>query len=192
MGWEDKEPKILTIDIETSPIIAYTWGPKWEANLIEVLDQSQILCFSAKWMNGKQITKGLADYKGYKNDVVNDKEIIKDIHALLDEADIVITQNGVSFDHKVINARFLAHSLVPPSPYKMVDTKIEAKRYLKLPSYSLDDMGKYFGLGEKIHHDGFDLWKDCIAGDKKSWNLMKKYNARVVVDGSVSVRKNTK
>lgn len=181
MEWTDKEPKILTIDIETSPIVAYTWGPKWEANLIEFLEQSQVLCFSAKWMNGKQITKGLADYKGYKDGKINDKLIIKDIHTLLDEADVVITQNGISFDHKVINARFLAHDLPPPSPYKMVDTKVEAKRYLRLPSYSLDDMGEYFNLGRKMHHDGFELWKKCIDGDRKAWKQMKDYNAQDVV-----------
>jgi hypothetical protein len=176
-----REPKILFIDIETSPIVAYTWGPKWETNIIDFLSQSQILCFSAKWYNGKQITKGLADYKGYKNNEINDKLLMEEIHSLLDAADIVVTQNGVSFDHKVINARFLVHGLAPPSPYKMVDTKIEAKKYLRLPSYSLDDMGKYFGLGEKIHHDGFELWKKCMAGEKTAWRLMKRYNAQDVL-----------
>jgi len=169
--------KTLFLDIETSPIVAYTWGPKWETNIIDFLAHSQILCFSAKWLDGKQITKGLMDYKGYKKNIVDDKEIIKDIHKLLDEADVICTQNGISFDHKVINARFIQHGLAPPSPYKMVDTKVEAKKYLHLPSYGLDDMGKYFGLGEKLSHEGFDLWKKCMAGDKRAWRRMKTYNA---------------
>ena len=175
------EPKILIIDIETSPIVAYTWGPKWEANLLEVNEESQIMCFSAKWLTGKQVTKGLSDYPGYKKNVINDKHIVADIHKLLDDADMVVTQNGISFDHKVINARFLANGMAPPSPYKMVDTKIEAKKYLKLASYSLDDMGQYFGLGRKIENGGFGLWKLCIAGNSKAWNLMKKYNAQDVL-----------
>lgn len=178
---EQKEPKILFIDIETSPIVAYTWGPKWETNIIEFIEQSQILCFSAKWFNGPQRTKGLIDYKGYKKNILDDKEIVQDIHSLLDEADIVVTQNGISFDHKVINARLIKHGFMPPSPYKMVDTKVEAKRYLKLPSYGLDDMGEYFDLGRKLSHEGFNLWQKCMAGDKKAWNLMKKYNAQDVL-----------
>ncbi len=176
----DTEPKVLFIDIETSPIIGYTWGPKWEANIIEFLEHSQILCFSAKWLGGTQITKGQIDYSGYRSNVLNDKKILNEIHTLLDEADIVVTQNGIVFDTKVINARFIKHGISPPSPYKMVDTKIEAKRYLRLPSYSLDEMCKYFGLGKKIEHDGFELWKSCMAGNSSSWTTMKRYNAHDV------------
>lgn len=175
------EPKIVILDIETSPITAYTWGPKWETNIIDFIAQSQILSFSAKWLNAKQITRGLNDYKGYKSGVVDDKALVEELHQLLDKADVVVTQNGISFDHKVINSRFIAHGLTPPSPYKMVDTKIEAKRYVRLPSYGLDDMGEYFGIGRKVSHEGFDLWKKCIAGDRHAWRLMKKYNAQDVV-----------
>ena len=170
--------KILTIDIETSPIVAYTWGPKWEANLIEVLEQGQIIGFSAKWLGGKQVTKALIDYKGYKPNKIDDTKIIKDIHNLLDEADIVIGQNNVSFDMKYINARFLSHDMGPPAPYKMIDTKLEAKKIIRLPSYSLDDMGAYFGLGRKVEHEGFDLWKKCMSGDSNAWKRMKAYNAQ--------------
>ena len=176
----NEQPKILILDIETSPIIASTWGPKYETNIIEVIEDSQIICFSAKWYGGKQITKGLIDYEGYKAGVVDDSKIIKDIHQLLDEADVTVTQNGVSFDHKVINSRFIANDMLPPAPYKMIDTLSEAKRYLKLPSYSLNDMCTYFGIGQKLQHEGFKLWKDCIAGDAKAWKTMKKYNAQDV------------
>lgn len=175
-----EEPKILTLDIETTPIVAYTWGPKYETNLIEFIEHTQVLSFSAKWLNGKQITKGQIDFKGYKKNRVDDKELVKTMRDLLDNADIVVSQNGISFDHKVLNARFIKHNLTPPSPYKMIDTLNEAKRYLKLPSYKLDDMGKYFDIGSKIKHEGFDLWKKCIEGDEKAWSTMKKYNAQDV------------
>lgn len=178
---ESKEPKILFVDIETSPIVAYTWGPKWETNIIEFVEQSQILCFSAKWLDGKQVTKGLIDYKGYQKNVLNDTNLVSEVHKLFDEADVVVTQNGVSFDNKVLNARFIKYGLPPPAPYKMIDTKIEAKRYLRLPSYSLDDMCKYFDIGQKIKNEGFDLWKGCMAGEKKAWKLMKKYNTQDVL-----------
>lgn len=172
--------KVLVLDIETSPIIAYTWGPKWETNLIECLEHSKVICYSAKWLGGRQVTKGLLDYKGYKKGKIDDNKLVKEVHKLVDEADIVVTQNGVQFDMKVLNARFIQNKLSPPAPYKNVDTKIEAKKYLKLPSYSLDDMGEYFGLGRKMEHEGFELWKKCIAGDTSAWNKMKKYNAQDV------------
>lgn len=177
----NREAKILTIDIETSPLIAYSWGPKWETNLIEILEPGQIICYSAKWLNGPQITKGLIDYPGYKANKIDDKRIMKDIYSLLDNADIVVTQNGIDFDIRYINARLVANNMPPPSPYKQIDTKKEARKITKMPSHSLDDMGKYFNLGHKLEHEGFDLWKKCISGEKKSWNLMKKYNAQDVL-----------
>jgi len=170
------EAKILLIDIETSPIRAYTWGPMWETNLIEVIEQSTILSYSSKWFGGKIITQGWPDYKGYKAGVKDDTAIVKDIWNLLDEADIVIAHNGKAFDVKTINARFLVHGLKPTSPYKIIDTKTEIKKYFRLPSNSLDNICDYFGLGRKLEHEGFGLWKKCEAGDQASWKRMMRYN----------------
>jgi len=177
---EQRGPRILTLDIETSPLIAYTWGPKWETSIIETINEMNILSYSAKWLNGNQITKGLCDYKGYKPKKVDDKKLVTDLVKLLDEADIVVTQNGVDYDTKIINARAIKHGITPPSPYKNIDTKREAKKIVRLDSYSLNDMGKYFNLGAKLSHSGFSLWKQCIAGNTSAWNKMKKYNAQDV------------
>ena len=175
------ECKILSLDLETSPIQAYSWGPKYESNLIEFIEHMRILSFSAKWLNGKHITKGWPDYKGYKKGVLDDKEITKELWNLLDEADIVLAQNGKSYDVKVMNARFAFHNMAPTSPYKTLDTKLEARKYLRLPSYSLNDLCDYFGLGRKKEHEGFSLWLKCISGDKSAWKRMLAYNRHDVV-----------
>lgn len=167
--------------METSPLVAYSWGPKFESNLIEVIEQSQVLSFSAKWLGGKHITKGMPDYKGYRKDILDDSEVVSEIWDLLDEADVVIGQNCRDFDIKVVNARFLYHGMNPPSPYKLVDTKVEAKKYLRLPSNSLDDLSAFFGLGRKEEHEGFPLWKRCIAGDPSAWKKMLSYNKNDVL-----------
>jgi DNA polymerase III epsilon subunit-like protein len=177
---EYRKPRILTIDLETTPIQAYTWGPKWETNLIDFVEHSQILSYSAKWYGGKQDTKGLCDYTGYKPGKIDDKQLVKEVHSLIDAADIVVTQNGIDFDMKILNTRFLKHGMSPPSPYKNVDTKREVKKYFRLPSNSLNDIGQYFGLGKKLEHEGFPLWLRCMAGDMKAWTKMKKYNAQDV------------
>jgi len=174
-------PKTASFDLESTPLSAYTWGPKWETNLIEVREYTQILSYSWKWLNGKHITKGWPDYKGYKAGVLDDEAIVKEIWKLFDEADIIIAHNGKQFDIKMANARFAFHKLPPPSPYKVVDTKTEAKKYLRLPSNSLDDVGDYFGIGRKLHHEGFPLWTGCMAGDQKSWRAMLAYNKQDVV-----------
>ncbi len=173
--------KILLLDIETSPIRAYTWGPKWETNLIEVMEQSKLLSFSAKWIGGKSITKGLPDYRGYKKGVVDDRSICKELHDLLDGADIVVAHNGQAFDVKTVNARFLANGLNPSTPYRVVDTKTQVKKHFRLPSNSLDDICSYFGLGRKMEHEGFPLWKRCMAGERSAWYKMLKYNKHDVI-----------
>jgi len=171
----NSEPKVLLLDLETSPMIAYSWGPKWETSLIEILEQSQILSYSVKWLGGKHITKGQIDFKGYKKNVLDDEKLAEELNELLNIADIVISQNGNAFDLKVLRSRFMVHNLTPPSPSKLIDTFLEAKKNLRLPSYKLDDICDYFNIGRKIKTD-FSLWKGCMKGDKKSWKKLKRYN----------------
>ena len=170
------KPKIITFDLETSPLVAYSWGPKWDTKLIEIIDQSMILSYSAKWLGGKHITKGWIDYEGYKKGNKNDKEIVKDIWKLFDEADIIVVQNGKAFDTKSVNSRFIYYHLPPPSPYKIVDTLLENRKLLRMPSYSLDDICAYYDIGRKQEHEGFGLWKKCMAGDEQAWKRMLRYN----------------
>lgn len=171
------KPKILFLDIETSPNLAYVWG-KWEQDVIEFKEEWHLLSFSAKWADGKQITKGLCDYKHKKE---TDYYLTLDLHKLLDEADVIVAHNGDQFDIKKIQARFTFWNLSPTSPFKTIDTKKVAKRYFNFNSNSLTDLGQYLGLGKKMKHDGFATWKGCMAGDKDSWAIMKKYNAMDVV-----------
>ncbi len=173
--------KILIYDLETTPLISYSWGPKWETNLIDIIEQTQILSYSAKWLKGKHITKGLLDYKGYKKGKIDDKNIVKDIWNLLDQADVIIGQNNKSFDDKIMRSRFLFHKLPPTSPFKQIDTKTEAKKYIRLPSYSLDDMCDYFNIGRKKKHEGFNLWLECMNGNKSAFKRMLDYNKNDVI-----------
>jgi len=170
------KPRILLFDIETSPNIGYCWG-KWEQNIIEFTKEWDILSFSAKWLNeSKQITKGRCDYRDK-----TDESIVKDLWKLFDEADIIIAHNGDAFDIKKTQQRFSFYKISPPSPFKTIDTKKIAKKYFSFNSNSLNDLGVTLGYGKKEKHDGFDTWLGCIAGNKKSWDIMKKYNAKDVI-----------
>lgn len=170
------QPKILFFDIETTPLTAYSWGPKWKTNLIECIKPMQIMSFSAKWLDGTHTTKGWPNYKEYKPGTLNDRALVEEIHVFLNRADVVVSHNGKDFDIKVVNARFMAHGISPPLPYKVVDTKTEAKKYLRLYSHSLGDLCAYFDIGSKIQHEGFSLWTRCMAGDSKAWKTMLQYN----------------
>jgi DNA polymerase elongation subunit (family B) len=118
----------------------------------------------------------LPDYPAYKKDKENDKDLIEDLHALFDEADILIAHNGDRFDIRKANARFIMQGLKPPSPYKSIDTLKAARRFFHFQSNKLDDLGQYLGCGRKLPHTGFDLWKRCMAGERGAWKTMREYN----------------
>jgi hypothetical protein len=110
----------------------------------------------------------------------NDKELLKAVWALLDEAQIVVTQNGVRFDIKKLNARFILNGMRPPSPFKNIDTFILAKSKFGFTSNKLEYMAdKLCKKYKKLKHQkyaGFELWRACLAGDKDAWKEMEKYN----------------
>ncbi len=118
----------------------------------------------------------MPDFPNYRKNKTNDKELVKELWELLNEAEIVIAHNGDQFDIKKLNMRFVAHKLPPPSPYKTIDTLKIARRYFNFSSNKLDELARQLKLGRKVIHTGKDLWFKCMSGDLKAWKLMKKYN----------------
>jgi RNase_H superfamily len=173
-------PKILLFDLETAPSLGYVWE-KYETDVLDFVNEWYLLCFAAKWLDGKMMTFSLPDFTGYKPGSENDKALVKQLWKLFDEADILIAHNGDHFDIRKANARFAYYNLPPPSPYKTVDTLKVARKYFNFTSNKLDDLGNHLGYGRKLAHTGFHLWKGCMRGDKKAWKHMVEYNKRDVV-----------
>lgn len=163
--------KLLLLDIENSYIVAGTWG-LWNQNisLEQMFDYGKVLCYSAKWYGDKQLLFARHDDKGF----------LGGIHALLDEADAVVTFNGKRHDLPLLNREFLKAGLSPPSPYKHVDLLDTAKRAFKFPSNKLQHLVTELGIGSKLDHEGFDLWTKVILNDEKAWTTMEKYNKQDV------------
>lgn len=170
-----KKPRILLYDLETSPNIGYSWG-KWEQNIIEFKKEWELLSFAYKW-HGQTSTKVVArpDFRD-----ATDRSITKALWDLFDEADVLVAHNGNSFDAKKSRAKFIEHKLPPPSPSKLIDTKLIAKSQFSFNSNSLNDLGQLLKLGKKVPTGGFSLWLGCMAGDKKAWKKMKDYNKQDV------------
>jgi predicted PolB exonuclease-like 3'-5' exonuclease len=103
------------------------------------------------------------------------------IHTLLDEADVVVTYNGKRFDIPTLNKEFIKYKLTPPAPYKQIDLFQTARSQFRFASNKLDYVAQFLGLGAKHQHKGHDLWKECMAGNKKSLSEMEKYNKHDVV-----------
>jgi hypothetical protein len=171
-------PRILLFDLETFPNLYYSWR-LWEGRTLDTLEFSYVCCFSAKWLNGKHITKALPDYSG--NQEAQEYGLLSDLWKLVDEADIIIAHNGRAFDFGRMNSQFIKHGFNPPSPAQKIDTKRVAKEVFGFDSNSLDGLCQFMGLGHKMDTGGYELWRSCMAGDPKAWARMKKYNTHDVV-----------
>lgn len=177
-----REPKILVWDIETAPILGYVWS-LWEQNvaLNQIKSDWHILSWAAKWLGKPEVF--YMDQRSAKN-IEDDKEILEGLWKLLDEADCVVTQNGKAFDQKKINARFILNGMGPPSPYKHIDTKQLARKHFAFTSNKLEYMAEKLCKQKKLRHKefvGFDLWKECLAGNKRAWAEMERYNRADVI-----------
>jgi transposase-like protein len=169
--------KILLFDIETAPMMAYTWSLYNEITSMKMVEKDwYCLCWSAKWLDNKEIfVDALPNYKNYKKNPEDDKHIMKKLWKLFDKADIIVAHNGSKFDIKSVNARFIYHGMPPPSPYKIIDTLTSARRYFNFTSNKLNDLGQFLKVGKKVLLSGFELWKGCMRGDLRSWRKMIKY-----------------
>jgi len=174
--------KILLYDIETSYTVGAVWG-LYDQNVAHVLREPYIISVAWKWLGEKNTQViSLPDFKTYKKDKKDDKELVEELHSLFDEADIIVAHNGNGFDQKWAYSRFAIHELPPPSPSKYIDTMLISRNKFKFNSNRLNDLAKYFNLGKKEDTGGIQLWVDCIENDKKeAWKLMCKYNKKDVM-----------
>jgi uncharacterized protein YprB with RNaseH-like and TPR domain len=177
--------KILVFDIETAPMLAYVWGTREEnIGLNQIHADWHVIAWAAKWLGDPASKVMYFDQRNAKR-IENDREILKPLWQLLDEADIVVTQNGKNFDSPKLNARFIAHGMNPPSPYKHLDTYQIARSAMRFTSNKLEYLTEKLNVKyKKLSHKkfpGFELWKECLRGNQTAWNEMRKYNKHDVL-----------
>jgi len=167
--------RILLLDIETSPNVAHVWGI-WQQNvgLSQLLESSYTLCYSAKWLGEKDVYFDST----YRN---TSKEMLFNIHEMLDQADAVVHYNGTKFDIPTLNKEFIVHKMKPPSPYKQIDLLRTVRSQFRFPSNKLDYVAQRLGLGQKKDHEGHILWVKCMNNDPKAWKIMEEYNVQDVM-----------
>lgn len=171
-------PKMLFLDIETLPLESYTWG-LWDQNIpLNMIKKDWAICsWAASWGHESKVMQ--RDSRNSK-DPRNDKALLKPLRKLLDEADIIVTQNGKKFDARKINARLLINDMKRPSGYQHIDIYPLVKKHFALTSNKLEYIAKVLKVKHqklvKRQFEGFDLWKECLAGNNKAWREMATYN----------------
>lgn len=171
------EPRILILDIETSPRLAWTFG-LWNENIYQekVEKDWKILCFGFKWLDKSPAhVVSLLDFHWVE------EKLVLELYALLEEADIVVAHNAVRFDVARIRAKFLEYGLPRPAPFKTFDTLKTARKYFDMTYNKLDYIDKLIGFEGKLEHEGIQLWIDCMHGCPKAWGKMVKYNEQDIL-----------
>lgn len=182
-----KQPNILFYDLETAPMFGAVWR-LWKTNVPvkQLVSDWFILSFSAKWGHSDRVIYNdlrkcnPRDYE--KSDIV----LLRQLHSLLGQADIVVAHNGKKFDNRRLNARFVLNGLPPLHNYKVVDTLIESRRVFDFPSHSLEYLTtrllpEPFWKKKSAKFHGYDLWDECLKGNIAAWREMEAYNRQDVV-----------
>jgi len=174
-----KIPKILVFDIETVMMEVFVWGLyKQRIPPQNMIKDWNTVAWAAKWLFEHKVMSDVqTPEEAIRRD---DKRILKGMWKLLNEADIVIAHNGDKFDIRKLNARFIEQGFLPPMPYRSIDTLKACKRNFAFSSYALDFLCQKFGIGNKVHA-GYDLWKECLKGNKEALSKMNKYNIKDVL-----------
>lgn len=178
-------PKILIFDIETAPIEAYVWGiHDQNISLNQIKEDWSFIAWAAKWLNDPAEKTVYFDNRNKKNPR-DDKQLIKKLWKYLDQADIVITQNGESFDIKKFNARAAIHGFGSPSYFRSTDVMKESKNIFGFTSQSLeytaDVLNKKYKKLKHNKYPGMELWKEVLRGNQDAWKEMEKYTIHDVL-----------
>lgn len=167
--------RILFLDIECSMAKFYGYGI-FDQNIpiSHIIEHPRMIAFTAKWY-GKSKVHAFSEYHQSRD------EMLQEMHALLDEADVVIGYNSKNFDIKWINSEFAVEGMKPPSPYKQIDIMQEAKRNFRLISRKLDYLAERILGDNKIDYSMAKMWVIVDNPDtdeatrKREWNAMMKY-----------------
>jgi uncharacterized protein len=161
--------RILAIDIETRPNLAHVWS-LWNVNvgLPQLIEPAEMICFAAQFVGEKRMHFYSVFHHGQQ-------AMVEKAHALLEEADVVLTFNGSKFDVPHLQTEFVKAGLKPPAPFRQIDLYKTIKKQFRFPSGKLAYVSKALGLKGKVSHSGHELWVRCMAGDEKAWALMRRY-----------------
>jgi hypothetical protein len=169
MGDEMPGQKGLVVDIETKPLLVYTWG-MFQQNIApsQVVDWGGMLCFAAGWIG--------SDETIFRAEWESKERMLRTIHDLFCEADYVIGWNSKRFDERKINAEFQRAGMKRPTPYRSIDLMRQQKRDADFPSHKLESRRRLMDRAGKLETGGFPLWIGAMNGDRQSQQTMKEYN----------------
>jgi len=170
-----QSPRVLTLDVENSPHLAYTYD-LYGADIRpdQIMEPARLLCWAAKWLDRKQVMFASEYHDGVE-------AMLDGIWELLNEADIVVTYNGVRHDMPIILKSLVERGYPPVAPWQDIDLYQVVKRRYKFASNSLGYITKTLNMPTKLATGVPQLWKRVLEDDDKAWTKFRAYNKQDVV-----------
>jgi len=158
----ESTPKILVYDLETSRInFKRFWTGKQYLSHRDIRGEStRIITVAWKWLGDDKVSHLTWDSNK------SDKKLVKEFLKIYNTADQVIGINNDNFDNRLLAARAAKYDLEFNHLIKSFDVQKKAKRAFRLPSYSMAYMAEYFGVSNKLSHEGMVMWDKIEDGTK--------------------------
>lgn len=176
--------KVLFWDIETSPVICSTWSLYPDSlNHSDIIEDWRIICAAWKWQDSNVIesTHWAPTADKHISPVLgkDDTRVIKKLHSVLSQADVIVGHNSDNFDWKKFQTRCIELGLTPVAQKASVDTLKVARKEFKFTSNRLDYIGDYLGVGGKMDTPK-GLHKNVMWSVPGALKTMLEYNKRDV------------
>lgn len=169
------KPKILVLDIETSPAMSYHWRMfKENISTDQLIDPTRVLMVGMQWYGERHVE--VADTWS-----LGERQMLQVVHDRIMEADAVVTKNGTKFDIPHLRTWFLLHGFPSLPALTHIDLEKVARFNFKFQSNKLEFIVEFLGIGHKMDHEGFMLWRKCMEGDEKARAKMIRYCKRDVI-----------
>lgn len=167
----------LFFDIEVSPNIGFFWDAGFKKTISpeSIIKERAIICICYKWEDSEEVLSFFWDKKQ------NDKKMLQEFIKIANMADEMIGHNGDKFDLAWIRTRCLFHRIDMFPKYTTIDTLKVSRSKFKFNSNKLNYIGKYLGLGEKIHTE-YNLWTEIVLNkNQEAMDKMIEYCKQDVV-----------
>ena len=166
----ERQQRVLIYDIERLPGLARVWEPKTRyVPAHDFVEWPSLLCFAARWYGQRKPIFQALWSEGGKD------EMVAQMWALMNEADTIVTYNGVKFDNKHMRSLFVEAGYPPPRPFKDVDLYKIVQQF-GWESKSLDSVTRRLGRpGKEMRYDK-DLARAASEGDERAQRKMRRYN----------------
>lgn len=168
-------PRTVVLDIERVAALVEVWDLKQNGYIQPdaIVTPSRTICFAYKWLDEKKVHFASEWDLGHEG-------MIRKAHEVLDEADLAISYNGVSFDFKHLKTHFVEYGLAPPSPWIDVDLLKQIRKNFAFMSNRMAYVAGVLSLDGKA--DSHGLWKDLRSDEPgkvaRARKKMARYNKR--------------